>query len=368
MIIDYVISMNTKPLFFCLPSPRFLSATSLCSLLAALVVSACQAPPPPPVKPKSVRVVRVENSSVMATRRYAGEIHARYETSLAFRVPGKIVTRLVDVGAVVKRGQPLARIDATDFALQIAQAEAQSRLAEAELKRFRDLRSKNFVSQAALDAKEAAATSARAQTALARNQSGYTTLTADRDGVIAAILAEAGQVVAAGQPIFHLAPDGDREVTIQLPESQLKQIRPNTPAQVTLWADAPEATQLKGYVREIASAADPATRTYAARIALPEAPRRLVVGLSAMVQLIPQAEAATHFVLPLSAIYQQEKSMAVWKVGADETVKLAPVTVERFANNEAIIDQGITQGDVVVTAGVIHLRAGEKVHPIEAHE
>jgi RND family efflux transporter MFP subunit len=343
--------------------------TRVLLLLITLVLSACHSEPPPPVKTKSVRVIMMNAHSAAETRQYAGEVRARFETPLAFRVPGKVASRLVDAGAVVKRGQPLARIDAADFALQLQQAEAQSQLAALELKRFRDLRSKNFVSQAALDAKEAAATAARAQTALLRNQTAYTTLSADRDGVITAVLAEAGQVVAAGQPIFRLAPDGDREVAIQLPESQLKQIPQGTLAEVQLWAENNKEAILTGQVREIASAADPATRTYAARVALPKAPARLPVGLSATVRLTPSpVRADNQFELPLSAIFQQGNHMAVWKVGADDMVKLAPVIVDRYEGNHAIVTQGVTQGEKIVTAGVIHLRAGEKVHPIEARE
>lgn len=335
-------------------------------IITTLALSACNSAPPPPVTIKSVRIMTVGAGTAAETRSYAGEVHARFETLLGFRVPGKVVSRLVDAGAVVKRGQPLARIDTTDFALQVAQSEAQSRLAGAELKRYRDLRSKNFVSQAALDAREAAATAAQAQTHLTRNQAAYTTLTADRDGVIAAVLAEAGQVVAAGQPIFRLAPDGEREVAINLPEGDISRLGVGAPAEVNLWAQGETAPALVGKLRELSAAADPVTRTYAARVALPAAPMRLPVGLSATVRFASATPGETTFAIPLSAVFQMKKQMAVWKVGAGDTVTLTPVSVSRYTASQAIVTDGLTVGDRIVNAGVTLLTAGEKVRPTMA--
>lgn len=335
-------------------------------IITTLALSACNSAPPPPVKVKSVRIMTVGAGTAAETRSYAGEVHARFETLLGFRVPGKVVSRLVDAGAVVKRGQPLARIDTTDFALQVAQSEAQSRLAGAELKRYRDLRSKNFVSQAALDAREAAATAAQAQTYLTRNQAAYTTLTADRDGVIAAVLAEAGQVVYAGQPIFRLAPDGEREVAINLPEGDISRLGVGAPAEINLWAQGETAPALVGKLRELSAAADPVTRTYAARVALPAAPMRLPVGLSATVRFASAIPGETTFAIPLSAVFQMKKQMAVWKVGAGDTVTLTPVSVSRYTASQAIVTDGLTVGDRIVNAGVTLLTAGEKVRPTMA--
>jgi len=337
----------------------------ICSVLlvTALALSACHPPPSPPAKIKSVRVMIVSAKAASETRTYAGEVHSRFETLLGFRVPGKVVSRLVDTGAVVKRGQPLARIDAADFALQVDQSEAQAQLAAAELKRYRELHNKNFVSQAALDTRKAAATSAQAQARLTRNQVAYTTLTADRDGVIAAVLAEAGQVVAAGQPIFRLAPDGGREVAINLPEGDISRLGVGTPAEVNLWAQGEAAPVLVGKLREISAAADPVTRTYAARVTLPAAPARLPVGLSATVRFASPSPSNTTFVIPLSAVFQTKSQMAVWKVGADDTVTLAPIRVSRYEASQAIITNGLTVGDRIVNAGVTLLIPGEKVHP-----
>ena len=165
---------------------------------------------------------------------YSGEVHARYETVLGFRIGGKIVERMVDAGAFVKKGQVLARLDAADTGLQASAADAQYRLAEDELKRYRELRDKGFVSQSALDAKETALKAAAAQAGLARNQAAYTSLLSDRDGVVSATLAEVGQVVSAGQPVVRVAQQGEREVTISIPESRFSSIKVGMPAEIEL--------------------------------------------------------------------------------------------------------------------------------------
>lgn len=336
-------------------------------LILAFSLAACSEPPPPPAPPKVVRTLKVGAGETATGRLYSGEIRARYETTLGFRIPGKLVTRLVDAGAVVKAGQPLARIDAGDARLQSSQAVAQAALALAEARRYRELRAKNFVSQAALDAREAALTAAQAQAGLAQNQAAYTTLVAPRAGLISAVLAEAGQVVAAGQPVFRLAPDGDREVAIDVAENEVARMVPGMDAEVTLWAAVGqgEVRKLAGKVREVSPLADPATRTYAVRIALSGVDPRLPLGLTARVRL-PRLEAQDAAVfLPISAIHQAGDKPAVWIVGADDTVSLHPVEVAGFDGRGARVTAGLTAGQVVVAAGVNRLTAGEKVRLAE---
>lgn len=344
-------------------------------LVAVVILAACSAPPPPTIPPKVVRVLNVGADEAedlrVDVRVYAAEVRARLESNLGFRVPGKLVARLVDVGAVVKVGQVLARLDASDAGLQLAQAEAQRDLAEAELRRYRELRNKGFVSQSALDARETALTAARAQAALAKNQSGYTNLLADRNGVIAAVAAEPGQVLTVGQTVLRVSADGEREVVFSIPESEIAQFKPGMPALVVLWAD--ETHPLPGKIREISPLADPLTHMYTARVSLPGADPRLPLGLSAAVRFeLPQrlagvaaatAATANEVVtqLPLAAIFQQGKQAAVWKVGADETVSLQPITVASFTSSGALVTQGLTRGDRIVAAGVHKLSEGEKV-------
>lgn len=309
---------------------------------------------PPPAK--LVKAFRVSDSDSAGERRFSGEIRARTETLLGFRVGGKMTERLVDAGARIKAGQPLARLDPSDARLAASQAEANAALASADLKRSRELREKNFISQAALDARETAARASEAQAQLTRNQAAYTTLSADAPGVVAAVLAEPGQVLAAGQGVLRLARDGEREVAIALPEAELARVRIGSPAMVTLWADG---RSWPGKVREIAPAADPATRTFATRITLVGADPGLALGLSASVSF-PQSGEAT-IVVPPTALYQQDGRPAVWVIGADGAVQLRSIEVAAYRDAGVVVRSGLARGETIVAAGAFKLSAGEKV-------
>lgn len=295
---------------------------------------------------------------------YSGEIRARYETQLGFRIGGKLIERLVDAGARVKPGQMLARLDPADSSLQAGSAQAQYQLAVADVQRYRELRSKKFVSQSALDAKEAALKIATAQAGLAGNQADYTALRADHEGVISAALAEVGQVVSAGQAVLRLAQDGEREVAIAIPETQFADLKVGAPAEVTLWSDKSEVAHLDGHLRELAPAADPASRTYAARVALNSANERVALGMTAQVRF---TEATPHdkLIVPLSAIFQQGDQAAVWIVASDNSIGLRLVQVAAYRDNGAVIASGVVAGERIVSAGVHKLSAGEKIRVIE---
>ena len=328
-------------------------------LAAAVPLTACKEAEAPPAVPKLVRTLKVSPGGTAAdSRTYSGEVRARIETTLGFRIGGKLVERRVDVGTTVKAGQVLARIDGADTALQVAQAEAQRALAAADLSRYRDLRAKNFISASALDAKETAFKAAEAQAGLAKNQAAYTALVADRPGVIGQVLAEPGQVVGAGQAVLRMAPDGEREIAIAVPESELAALRLGQEAEVVLWANA---AKIAGRLREIAPAADPVTRTYAVRVALKDADPRLPLGMSATVRFAAAVGEAARIVVPLAAVYQKDKQPAVWQVGADGSVSLLPVTVGAYRDDGAVISSGLTGGEQIVAAGVNRLAAGEKV-------
>lgn len=330
--------------------------------IATVMFAACSQEPPPSVPLPLVKTLVAGESSAAATHSYSGEVRARYETLLGFRVGGKIAARLVDLGAVVKAGQALARLDGNDAALQVVQAEAQRQLAEAEAKRYRDLKEKNFISQSALDSKETTYKAAAAQASLARNQSAYTTLTADGAGVISAVLAEAGQVVAAGQGVVRLAHHGEREVAVNIPEDALAGLKAGSPAEVTLWAEGGKT--FKGRVRELSPAADPATRTYPARVSLLGVSDQLPLGLSATVRFVDGGGATMS--VPLGAIFQQGSQPAVWIVDKDNALALRPVTISRYGDSEATVSAGLAQGERIVAAGVHKLHAGEKVRVMDA--
>ncbi|GAB2181297.1 efflux RND transporter periplasmic adaptor subunit [Denitratisoma sp. agr-D3] len=335
---------------------------------ALLGLAACSSPPPPEVQPRLVKSIVVGQGGEATGPIYSGEVRARRESLLGFRIGGKIVERLVDAGAVVKAGQPLARIDGADAALQVVQAEAQRSLAEAEARRYRDLKEKNFISQSALDGKETTLKAAAAQAALARNQAAYTTLVADRDGVIAAVLAEVGQVVSAGQGVMRLAQKGEREVALNIPEEGLTGLKPGVEAEVTLWAG--ERRAIQGKLRELAPAADPATRTYPARIALPPAEAALPLGLSATVKFVGTSSAARdagkQFSIPLGAVFQDGDKPAVWVIDKDGMLSLRPVGISRYGEREAVVNAGLEGGERLVAAGVHKLHGGEKVRLVDA--
>lgn len=339
--------------------------------LAALIfaLSACSKEVPPAVQIERPALTQVVGGFAGdGFHVYSGEIRARHEIALGFRVGGKITQRQVDAGAVVTAGQVLARLDSADEGLQASSADAQYQLAKDEVERYRVLRGKNFVSQSALDAKEAALKSMSAQAGLARNQSAYTTLVAEHAGVVMATLAEVGQVVSAGQPVIKLAQDGGREVAIAVPESQFAGLKVGMKAEVTLWGEGSESYHQTGRLRELSPAADAASRTYAARISLPDA--AVPLGMTAQVRFNRGASRTGEqmngeLIVPLTAIFQQGDKSAVWIVAPDHSVSLRTVQVSSYRDDGAVISGGIAAGERIVSAGVHKLNAGEKIQAIE---
>lgn len=330
------------------------------ALPALLLLAACgkEAPPAEPLRPVLTRVLGETAGGEEVS--YSGEVRSRYETQLGFRIPGKISARLVDAGAVVKAGDVLARLDPADTALSAAAADAQLALADAEAKRFRELRTKNFVSQAALDAKETAFKAAQAQADLARNQSAYTVLKADQAGVVALVSGEVGQVVAAGQIVFRVARSDTLEVAISIPEMRMPEARGLGDAEVTLWSD--RKAKYKGVLRELSPVADPTTRTFAARVAIREPDARVLLGMTANVHF-RRAGSDARLTVPLTAIFQKDGRPALWVVGADQTVALRAVEVASYGETSAVLatSAGVRAGERIVVAGVHKLTAGEKV-------
>jgi len=341
--------------------------------LAALFLSACGNgdKPADPVRP--VLTVTVQPGAAATRDVYSGEVRARIETDLAFRVGGKLAARLVDAGTRVKAGQPLARLDPEDAKLasaaaraQLASAEADFALAKAELDRAADLLARKFISQSAFDTRQTVFSAARArvdqvrsQAGLSANQQAYTTLAADADGVILSVSAEPGQVVAAGQAVMRLARDGEMEVVISAPESQVARFRVGQAVAISLWADS--ATVFPGQVREVAGGADPVTRTFAVRISAPRAPADVRVGMTANVALAPQTDGKV-IVLPLTALIRQGDEAAVWVVDAKTSrVQRRLVKVGQYREDGATILSGLAAGEIVVAAGVHKLRADQTV-------
>jgi membrane fusion protein, multidrug efflux system len=348
----------------------------LFAVAAAMLLPACtREPDTRPEEIRPVRVVRIGPSAAVRSFEVAGEVRARHETRLAFRVGGKIVERLVETGSVVRAGQPIARLDPVDLALaeagvraQEAGSEAERSLAEAELKRYRELREKNFVSQAELDRRaNALATAAarlealRAQRRQLANQAAYTVLAADTAGVITAIEAEAGQVVAAGQTVARLARQGEKEIAFAVPESERDFFARATGLSVSLSAFPGRSWPAR--LRELSPAADAATRTYAARASMLEAGAEVELGMSA--RITARANGGTRIEVPVAAIHSRDDRPQVLVVAPDGTVQPRPVTTAGIANERVVIESGLAAGDVVVAAGAQLLRPGQRVRVLE---
>lgn len=348
-------------------------------LLLGIGLSACGGGGEPTEIPRPAMVVHPAGGAEAAFTAYAGEVRAREESPLSFRVGGNLIRRNVDAGARVQRGEVLALLDPGDLSLQAQGAQAQLAAAEAELIRTRGDRDRyarlveqELVSRSAFDAQVAAykaaegqARAARAQMEVMRNQADYTHLRAPRDGVIASRQAEAGQVVAAGQTIYTLAADGGREIAISLPENRIREFAVGQPVLVELW-NAP-AERLPGVIREIAPAADAQTRTYATRVNLVgDASAAVELGQSARVYVQEQGAKAA-LKLPLSSIQRDGKGgTAVWVLDPKSgKVGLRPVKLGPYGDTEAPVFSGVAANDWIVAGGGHLLREGQVVSPVD---
>jgi len=352
-------------------------AAALLVLLPAMALAACNAQKQAEknTPPRPVLVVEAHYAPRATERVLPGIVKARYESDVAFRVSGKIARRMVDAGALVKRGDVLALLDDADLRLQLEQAEAEQASARsaldqaaAESQRIDTLHRQGWSASSDADKIKSAADQARGNltkaeraVTLARNALSYATLTADADGVVSAINAEAGQVVAAGAPIMRLARSGEREAAVALPETLLDRARVE-PARAEVWALP--GVSLSASLREIAPAADPATRTYPARFALPDAPAALQLGMSVTIAL--QQDGAKVAKLPLGALFDEGKGPQVWivKPGAGD-LTAAPVQVAAYDGESAYVSSGITEGASVVALGAHKLDPASKVRVVQ---
>jgi len=342
--------------------------------VAAVGLAACS-PVPPPAEPiRSVRIVTVE-STVGGFHEYAADVRARTESRLGFRVGGKLLSRAADLGDAVRAGQVLAQLDPSD--LRLGQEAAQAALGaakanyefnRAEFERYKELRAQGFISGLELERRETGLAAARAQYEQARAQAGvqgnqtrYATLTADASGVITGVDAEPGAVVAAGAPVVRLAHDGPRDVVFNVPEDRVAQMRALTgktgALQVQLWNDG--ATPIAATVREVAAAADPATRTFVVKADVGRAAVRL--GQTATVR-VEAPRVAGQIKLPLAAVFELKGAPTVWRLDRERmTVTAQAVRVAGAEGNEVVIAAGLSPGEMVVVAGVHVLSPGQKV-------
>ncbi len=348
-------------------------------LVALALVAGCSRPAPPEEPVRSVKLAVVQPVAEASTQIYAADIRARVESRLGFRVGGKLLQRPAEVGQTVRAGQLLAVVDPQDYQsaakaaeAQVAAARTQRDLAAADLQRFEGLRAQGFVSsaeiqrrQTTLTAAQAALDQAQAQAQVQGNQASYTRLLADADGVVVAVEAEPGQVVSAGATIVRLARLGPRDAVLAVPEDRVTGVKLGQSAQVALWADS--AHLLAGTVREVAASADPLTRTFAVKVALP-ADATAPLGATATVRLGANASARTQpapsaaFRVPATALWQHGSSSAVWVFDASASVVRARnVSVASVDGADAVVTQGLQAGDEVVTAGTHVLSDGQPV-------
>ena len=346
----------------------------LLPLVFVALLMGCSKPEPAPEPVRAVRTMTVTADTAGGQHEYAAEVRARTESRLGFRVGGKMTRRSAEVGQRVAAGAALAELDPQDLKLgqEVAGASVKAArvsldIASAELKRYTELRDQGFISSLELERREGTVRSAQAQLDQAQaqagvqgNQASYSTLRATTAGVITAVEAEAGAVLAAGAPVVRLAHDGPRDAVFAVPEDTVAAARAlmgvEGALRVRLWGSAQE---LPATLRELAAVADPATRTFLAKADLGSAQVQLGQTAAVVIALPKLAGVAK---LPLSALLQQQGKTSVWLVDkASMTVKVQPVTVAGAEGNSVVIAGGISPGQEVVTAGVHMLTPGQKV-------
>lgn len=341
---------------------------------AALGLAGCDEAVPAAETIRPVLVVRPQPAGE-AQARYPGEVRARHEPELAFRIAGKVIERGVEVGQRVRQGQVLARLDPQDVRLQLEAARAQVSAAEAALQvasaeraRHQTLLDRQLVSRSQFDAvdnqyraAEARLKQARAEHEVAGNQVGYAELRAPQEGVIARRAIEVGQVVAAGQVAFVLAVQGEREVAIDLPEQDVARYRIGQPVSVALWSQP--GRDYAGRIRELAPAADSRSRTYSARVAFVEAEVPAELGQSALVAI--RSAEQVPLAVPLSAVTAEQGRPYVWRVRPDATLERVPVRTGPFGEALVPVLEGLGAEDWVVLAGGHLLQEGQTVRPLD---
>ena len=362
-------------LAFWVPS-FFLTMNKTVVLLAsvAVLLAACSRPAPPEEPVRAVKVVTVGTGAYAARHEYAGEVRARVESRLGFRIGGKLIKRQAELGQHVQTGQVLAQLDPQDYRLaadaaraQVTAAATSRNLAAADFKRYQALKEQNFISGAELERREATLKSAQAQLQQAQaqlavqgNQTQYAVLSADVSGVVTAVEAESGQVVAAGAPVVRIAADGVRDVVFSVPEDRVSAIQVGAPASLRVWS---QTAGLTGRVREVAASSDPVTRTYAVKVSVDAAQSPPLLGATVYVTLPDSgAQGVPVIKLPTTALRQEGQATAVWVLEpASMTLRSQVIEVATADGNEVVVASGLQPGMQVVSAGVHVLSAGQKV-------
>jgi len=331
---------------------------------------------PLPVNATSPRMVRAFTviSAGGDSMEYTGVIHARTESDLGFRVPGKIVEKSVKAGDHVKRGQALMRLDPTDLRLAAHSAREAVESARAQNKRALadELRQRGLVAIKAASVQEyeqaksaADATTAQLNAALAyarqlENQEGYAVLRAEADGVVMEIPADVGQVVAAGNVVVRLAHDGAREAVVDLPEGMTKVAK--SKAVASLYADS--GRSFPANLRELSAMADPLTRSYRARFSLDGAGIGAPLGATVTVRLNGETRSGTlqRYEIPVGALYDGGTGTSVWIINSEtSSLSRRPVEVAKLGSETALVSKGLKPGERILALGAHLVKEGEKV-------
>lgn len=326
----------------------------------------------PRVDAPLVRAIEVQGASSVS-RSFSGVVAARVQSDLGFRVSGKILERLVDAGQVVKKDQPLLRIDPVDLKLAAAAqqeavvaARAQAKQAVEDEIRYRNLRGTGAISVSAYDQAKAAADTANAnlsaaiaQANVSLNATQYAELVADADGVVMETLVEPGQVVGTGQIVVRLAHAGAREAIVQLPET----LRPaiGSGGQATLFGQKNISIPIR--LRQLSETTDRVTRTFEARYVLEGDMAKAPLGATVTIN-IPDDHLSISdgLIVPIGALYDAGKGPGVWAI-SDNPAKVSwrPVAIQRLNDESAFITSDLKQHDRIVALGAHLLRDGMQV-------
>jgi multidrug efflux system membrane fusion protein len=349
---------------------RFIPVTVF--FLLALTGCGKGAAPQEPIR--AVKVLTVGASDANTDLEFSGEVRARIESSLGFRVAGKLLSRPAEIGQRVKAGELLAQLDPQDYrvtaeaaAAQLVAAQTNRDVAQADFKRYQDLHAQGFISVAELQRREAAWIAAQAQwkqaqaqNAVQGNQSNYTRLVADGAGIVTSVDASAGQVVAAGQPVVRLALDGPRDVVFSVSEDKLSSLKAGVVVDIRQWSDG---KTFEAKVRDVSASADAITRTFVVKAALPKEVDPVLGSTVTVSMRAANLKGATPRIkLPTNALRTEAGATSVWLLDpATMSVKAQSIEVTSADGNEVVVDSGLQNGDQVIVSGVHVLTAGQKV-------
>ncbi|MGA8027881.1 MAG: efflux RND transporter periplasmic adaptor subunit [Bryobacteraceae bacterium] len=329
----------------------------------------------PRTLPELVRITSASTSS-RSNQLFTGVVTARVQSDLGFRVSGKITQRLVDAGETVRAGQPLMRIDNTDYAHAItaqtesvAAAKARADQASADEARYRGLVATGAISastydqiKAASDTARAQLTAAEAQEKIARDQGDYSVLLADADGTVVETLAEPGQVVSPGQTVVRLAHGGPREASVFLPETTRPRL--GSVARATLFG---RSGSVSARLRQLSDSADPLTRTFEARYVLGSVGAEAPLGATATIQLTGSGTEES-LTVPNAAITDRGSGPGVWILNRNNlTVSFRPVAISRIGEEDTYLNSGLKRGEEIVALGAHLLHEGQQVR-VDEHE